>query len=186
MLDETKRYKKETNKYLDHLPPLQLNRYETSLMRREMDRIGSGKLRMEQLSMKRYEMPGPVPGRLTDISAWSECVANSHSQLQHQCNRIANLQLLQRFGTEGWKVSNTHLSHMLHAAQQDLLSVRKLVQEVNWQRKTAQTTAGDQLNGLQETWSSLVHKNYDIECACLMMQSDIDRLEQSVGNERRE
>ena len=48
-----------------------------------MARIASGK-RMELLSMKRYELPGPAPNRLTDVTAWAEAVDNSYSQLEHQ------------------------------------------------------------------------------------------------------
>lgn len=55
-------------------------------MRHEFERIQQ-RLPMELLSMKRYELPAPPHGRMTDIAAWTECVANSYAQLQHQLTR---------------------------------------------------------------------------------------------------
>lgn len=55
-------------------------------MRREFDRI-QHRLPMENLSMKRYELPTPPSGKMNDISSWSECVDNSHAQLDHQAIR---------------------------------------------------------------------------------------------------
>lgn len=59
-------------------------------MRHEFERIQQ-RLPMEVLSMKRYELPTPPPGRLGDLTAWSECVDNSSAQLQHQSERYALL-----------------------------------------------------------------------------------------------
>ena len=60
-----------------------------------MARIASGK-RMELLSMKRYELPGPAPNRLTDVTAWAEAVDNSYSQLEHQVGDTDSFPSLQR------------------------------------------------------------------------------------------
>lgn len=35
----------------------------------------------------RYELPQPSAGKMTDISAWTECVDNSQAQLEHQALR---------------------------------------------------------------------------------------------------
>lgn len=55
-------------------------------MRREFERMQQ-RIPMEVLSMKRYELPTPPPGRISDIVAWNECVENSYAQLQHQLIR---------------------------------------------------------------------------------------------------
>ena len=55
-------------------------------MRNENERMQQ-RLPMEVLSMRRYELPLPPPGKLTDMSAWAECVDNSLSQLEHQATR---------------------------------------------------------------------------------------------------
>ena len=90
--DETRRYR-PTKNYLDHLPPLNLNSFETDLMKTEFERL-SNRQAMDTLSMKRYELPTPPPGKMTDVQAWSECVENSEAQLEHQRTRIMNLDLM--------------------------------------------------------------------------------------------
>ena len=89
------------------LPPrfvtLNLNSFETPLMKAEFDRVAS-RQPMDTLSMKRYELPTPPAGKMTDVAAWNECVDNSMSQLEHQRTRITNLELMSEYGCESWKV----------------------------------------------------------------------------------
>jgi pre-mRNA-splicing factor SPF27 len=46
------------------------------------------RLLMEGISMKRYELPPPPPGKQTDAAAWLESVENSYAQLEHQAARL--------------------------------------------------------------------------------------------------
>lgn len=41
----------------------------------------------------RYELPQPAAGKMSDVSAWVECVDNSMAQLEHQNTRYATLLL---------------------------------------------------------------------------------------------
>ena len=52
--------------YLDHLPPLNLSSFESDLMKTEFERL-AGRQPMDTLSMKRYELPTPPPGKMTDV-----------------------------------------------------------------------------------------------------------------------
>ena len=63
--EETRRYR-PTKNYLDHLPALNLTSYETDLMKAEFERLAS-RQPMDTLSMKRYELPTPPPGKMTDV-----------------------------------------------------------------------------------------------------------------------
>ena len=89
------------------LPPnfvtLHLTAFETPLMKAEFDRVAS-RQPMDTLSMKRYELPTPPAGKMTDVAAWNECVDNSMAQLEHQRTRITNLELMSEYGCESWKV----------------------------------------------------------------------------------
>uniref|UniRef100_T1ISD0 Pre-mRNA-splicing factor SPF27 n=1 Tax=Strigamia maritima TaxID=126957 RepID=T1ISD0_STRMM len=173
--EETRRYR-PTKNYLDYLPALQLSTFETDIMKTEFERL-QARLPMEMLSMKRYELPQPPPGKMTDLLAWSECVDNSMAQLEHQATRIANLELMSEYGCEAWKVYNAVLVQMLNQAQKQLQNLRKHVQEVNWHRKNAQTLAGEKLRHLEASWVGLVSKNYEIEQACAEVEKQLKRLE---------
>ena len=63
--EETRRYR-PTRNYLDHLPPLNLASFESDLMKTEFERLSS-RQPMDTLSMKRYELPTPPPGKMTDV-----------------------------------------------------------------------------------------------------------------------
>lgn len=49
---------------------------------------------------------------------------NSWAQLEHQATRIANLELMARYGCEAWKAYNAALVRMLHQLQKQLQDLR--------------------------------------------------------------
>lgn len=59
-------------------------------MRSEFERMQQ-RQPMDVLSMKRYELPPPPAGKMTDIAAWTECVENSMAQLEHQATRFVSI-----------------------------------------------------------------------------------------------
>ena len=174
--EETRRYR-PTKNYIEYLPTPNYNQFETEIMKTEFERMQS-RLPMDMLNMKRYELPPPPAGKMTDISAWNEAVDNSQAQLEHQSLRILNLELLSDFGANAWKSYNTVLSQMVEMAQRQLQELRKKIQEINWQRKNEQTQAGSKLKELEESWVGLVSKNYEIERACVEIEREIEEMEQ--------
>ncbi len=98
------------------LPALNINAFETPLMKTELERVAS-RLPMDNLSMKRYELPPPPAGKMTDVAAWNECVDNSLAQLEHQRTRIANLELMQEYGCDAWKIYNEVLQKLVNQLQ---------------------------------------------------------------------
>jgi len=177
--DETRRYR-PTKNYLDHLPALNLGMFETPLMKKEYDRLAA-RQPMDTLSMKRYELPTPPAGKMTDFQAWSECVDNSMAQLEHQRTRILNLELMLEYGGESWKIYNDVLQDLLNRVQAQLGDVKKEIQEVNWARKNQQTQVGDKLKQLESDWVGLVSKNYEIEQALLNMEYEYSLLKKQSG-----
>ena len=133
---------------------------------------------MEQLNMKRYELPSPSTGKLNDIWAWQECLENSFTQLEHQTIRIQNLELLTEYGTETSKMYNSIMTQLLARSKAHLEKIRKQIQDINLLRKNSQTQAGEQIKILEENWVSLVGKNYEIERACLQLETDLIKLQQ--------
>ena len=83
--EETRRYR-PTKNYLEHVPPLNINAFETEVIKQEFERL-QNRLPMEVLSMKRYELPSPQSGKMSDLAAWNESVENSSAQLEHQFTR---------------------------------------------------------------------------------------------------
>merc|ERR1719336_3112092 len=100
----------------------------------------------EMLSMKRYELPPPPPGKMTDLQAWTECVENSEAQLEHQRTRIMNLDLMLDYGGESWKQYNDVLHEMLTRTQTQLTDVKQA------RRGDQQTRVGERLKQLESNW----------------------------------
>uniref|UniRef100_A0A8C3MJN8 Pre-mRNA-splicing factor SPF27 n=1 Tax=Geospiza parvula TaxID=87175 RepID=A0A8C3MJN8_GEOPR len=151
--EETRRYW-PTKSYLSYLPAHDYSAFETETMWNEFGRLAA-RQPLELLSMKRYELPAPSSGQKSDITAWQECVNNSMAQLEHQAVCIENLELVSQHGCNAWKVYNEHLVHMIEQAQKELQKLRKDIQDLNWQRKNMQLTAGAKLGEMESTWSLL-------------------------------
>lgn len=172
MVEEECRRYRPTKNYLEHLPPINTTAFETELMANEFERI-QNRLPMEALSMKRYELPPPPPSKISELSAWQDSVENSMAQLEHQAVRTMNLDLMLEYGCETWKVYLDVLTAMQAKAQTRLQEIKKDIQDVNWQRKSKQTQAGEKLRSLEAQWVMLVSKNYEIEQACVKLEEQI-------------
>lgn len=172
MVDEECRRYRPTKNYLEHLPTLNMTAFETDMMNNEFERI-QNRVPMEPLSMKRYELPPPPPGKISELSAWQESVENSMAQLEHQAVRALNLELMLEYGCEAWKAHLEIFTSLQAKAQLRLAEIRKDIQETNWQRKSKQTQAGEKLKSLEAQWVMLVSKNYEIEQACAKLEETI-------------
>lgn len=185
MVEEECRRYRPTKNYLEHLPTINTAAFETDLMSNELERI-QNRLPMEPLSMKRYELLPPAPNKLSEVSAWHESVENSMAQLEHQAVRAMNLDLMQEFGCETWKVYLDVIAAMQVKAQARLQDIKKEIQDLNWQRKSKQTQAGEKLRALEAQWVMLVSKNYEIEQVCAKLEEKIAAFKpqaDSNGNE---
>lgn len=182
MVEEECRRYRPTKNYLEHLPSVNTTAFETEMMSNELDRI-QNRLPMEPLSMKRYELLPPPPNKISEFSSWQESVENSMAQLEHQAVRAMNLDLMLEFGCETWKVYLDIIAAMQVKAQAQLQDIKKEIQDLNWQRKSKQTLAGEKLRALEAQWVMLVSKNYEIEQVCAKLEEKIAAYKQSNGQE---
>lgn len=180
MVEEECRRYRPTKNYLEHLPSINTTAFETELMANELERI-QNRLPMEPLSMKRYELLPPPPNKISEVSAWQESVENSMAQLEHQAVRALNLELMQEFGCETWKVYLDVIAAMQVKAQARLQDIKKEIQDLNWQRKSKQTLAGEKLRALEAQWVMLVSKNYEIEQVCAKLEERIAAYKQQTN-----
>lgn len=90
--------------------------------------------------------------------------------------RICNLELMMDYGCEAWKSYLEVLVQLVGQAQKQLQVLRKMIQEINWQRKSMQTQGGDKLRALEAQWVGLVSKNYEIEQACVHLEEEIQKI----------
>lgn len=185
MVEEECRRYRPTKNYLEHLPPINSSPFETKLMAQEFERIHN-RVPMETLSMKRYELPPPSAGRLSEISAWEEAIDNSKAQLEHQWVRAMNLELMLEYGVEAWKAYLDVFVGMQTKAQTQLQQLKKDIQDINWQRKQTQTQVGEKLRVLEANWVLLVSKNYEIEQQCAELEKQIYFIRKRIADKENE
>lgn len=174
MVDEECKRLRPSNKYLDNLPPLKLNEFETAMMSTEFDRIHN-KVAMEPLNMKRYDLP--APSKIDELSAWYTSIENSMAQLEHQNIRGINLDLMYEYGCESWKSYLEVITWMVNKAEKRLAAVKADVNAINQRRKSKQSQAGDDLKSLEAHWVTMVSKNYNIEQVLTQFSEQLDKLE---------
>uniref|UniRef100_A0A8C0F8W7 Pre-mRNA-splicing factor SPF27 n=1 Tax=Bubo bubo TaxID=30461 RepID=A0A8C0F8W7_BUBBB len=68
----------------------------------------------------------------------------------------------------------------------NLFLTRKNIQDLNWQRKNMQLTAGAKLREMESTWVSLVSKNYEIERTIVQLENEISQIKQQHGEANKE
>lgn len=93
-------------------------------------------------------------------------------------------------GCESWKSNLEMFTAMQAKAQDRLQSLKKEIQDINWERKDKQLNAGEKLKQLEAQWVHLVSKNYEIEQACAKLEEEIHkkqpRKEEEIVNEATE
>ncbi|CAG8538418.1 15020_t:CDS:2 [Acaulospora colombiana] len=139
----------------------------------EYQRVQQGKAIVE-MDTSRYKLS--EPDNKEDVESWSKAVDNSKSQLQHQDLRLFNLELLQKYGANAWRLHNFQLEHELQQYQKTLEEYRQSILELNKQRKTEQ--AGSQIESLELKWTKMIGQTLQVEVACASLESELRQLKQ--------
>ncbi|CAG8528200.1 5366_t:CDS:2 [Diversispora eburnea] len=148
------------------------------LVEQEMRKRPTGSKRKPIIEMdtNRYKLPDPEDK--TDLESWKKAVDNSKSQLNHQNLRSYNLELLQKYGANAWRVHNFQLEHELQQYQKTLEEYKQNILELNKQRKSEQLQAGNQIENLELKWTEMIGKTLQVEVACASLETEIQQLKQ--------
>lgn len=97
-----------------------------------------------------------------------------------------NLELLQKYGANAWRVHNYQLETGLTDIKKNTEYLRNQILEINRERKNDQTQAAAALASLENKWSDLITQNLQVDIACATLESEVDELrryKQSIQNE---
>lgn len=167
--------------YLKELPPLPPARFEGHpLLQREYERVRALQP-MPALDVTRYRLDPPPQSKRNDHAAWVAAVNNAHAQLEHQLNRILNLELLLKFGPNAWRGQTQSDEALLKQLEATLAGLRKSIDSLNRERKLQQSAAGNELRVLEDQYYSALRKNLEISAACQGVQDEIGLLEARLG-----
>jgi pre-mRNA-splicing factor SPF27 len=146
-----------------------------------MERVAGGqKLDSLGMDMRRYQLPSPSHGRLTDPTAWQQSLDNSRAQLEQQRTRFelrltlcfifsgVNLDWLEAYGAETYRRSNSVLESQMKMAEKVVTNLNALcvfkelgqlhstLTQMHMQRKRDQTKAGEQLTSMDHEYVMFV------------------------------
>ncbi|RKP24069.1 breast carcinoma amplified sequence 2-domain-containing protein [Syncephalis pseudoplumigaleata] len=145
---------------------------EGALWKQTLARMKDGKEKLDALDMARYRMPAALDDD-ADLQAWQELCRSTETQLQHQHLRLCNLELLQKFGNNAWRMHNYQVEGQVEGMKRMLETEKGKVVECNQARKAMQLEAGEKLRKLEERWQSLIGQNAHLEVACAALEKEI-------------
>jgi len=126
------------------------------------------------LDTTRYRVEGPKDRN--SVNEWQQAIGNARAQLEHLNTRVANLELLKRYGGNAWKSHNQFLSFMEKGMEMELKKSKEKTMTLNRKRKMDQVKIGEKLRGLEDDFFQSVKKNHDIEIACFQLEQEIQAL----------
>ncbi|KAJ1797026.1 hypothetical protein LPJ59_003390 [Coemansia sp. RSA 2399] len=166
------------------VPPPELPRESTSLfkgkeiLRKEYERVRSG-TPLPAFDVSRYKLEPPSGDDAQNVDDWKRACDNAAAQLEHQDIRLVNLELLQQFGANAWKLSNYQKEKLLESIERATQKYKDEGVRINKARKYEQTEAGVKLRELEDRWSEGVRQCIEIQMASGQIMSEIGRMERS-------
>ncbi|KAJ3240294.1 hypothetical protein HDU81_004209 [Chytriomyces hyalinus] len=128
------------------------------------------------IDTSRFRLEPPPASEKHSEEAWKTAVDNAHAQLEHQQNRLLNLELLNAYGANAWRVSNFQVEAAVKLVTAKVEERKAAVLEINKERKIEQTKAGTELQALEQRWRDLVDQCLRIDIANQVLQAEIDEL----------
>ncbi|CDS82113.1 uncharacterized protein SPSC_02933 [Sporisorium scitamineum] len=146
-------------------------------LRAELERVASGQPSPHTLDTHRYTLPSPAAGEDAPLSEWQAAVDSAHAQLGHMNVRLKNVELLKRYGSNAWRLSNFQQEQDIRLLSEQLEAVKSETNEINRLRQKDQTEAGSKLATLEKRWTELISRGLQLEVANITTQQEVDKLQ---------
>ncbi|KAF7794704.1 hypothetical protein EIP86_005842 [Pleurotus ostreatoroseus] len=144
------------------------------LLQAELERVQAHQP-IPPLDTSRYQLPGPTVTPAT-VDDWQSSLENAHAQLEHQRLRLTNLELLQKYGANAWRIHNFQMEAVARDLDKAVEDLKNLTVEVNRDRKNFQTRVGTQLTTLETRWTELISSVLQIEMANVALEAELNDL----------
>lgn len=145
-------------------------------LRAELERVASGQPSSHTLDSQRYTLPAPEGGDGAPLEAWQTAVDSAHAQLGHMDVRLKNVELMKKYGSNAWRLSNFQQEQDIRLLSEQVDAIKGETNEINRLRQKDQTEAGSKLATLEKMWTELISRGLQLEVANITTQSEIDVL----------
>ncbi|KAI6711280.1 hypothetical protein JHW43_006190 [Diplocarpon mali] len=160
------------------LPPLAPQKL-TPLMLSEFARVESS-TPITGISTSRYEEQEAPPSTPSadetppeTLQKWRTALERAYTSQSYLEGRIANLELLERYGKNAWLEGNRQLEDVLRALERELEERKGEIDGVVIERKNAQEAVSGELKGLEEGWRRGVGRVLETEVAAEAVRREI-------------
>ncbi|KAK6583881.1 hypothetical protein PZA11_003611 [Diplocarpon coronariae] len=127
-------------------------------------------------------LPPLAPQKLTPLmlsefartlQKWRTALERAYTSQSYLEGRIANLELLERYGKNAWLEGNRQLEDVLRALERELEERKGEIDGVVIERKNAQEAVSGELKGLEEGWRRGVGRVLETEVAAEAVRREI-------------
>uniref|UniRef100_K3WC95 Pre-mRNA-splicing factor SPF27 n=1 Tax=Globisporangium ultimum (strain ATCC 200006 / CBS 805.95 / DAOM BR144) TaxID=431595 RepID=K3WC95_GLOUD len=162
---EMTKFAPSTQDYLAFLPDYTPEFRDHPRLQSEYKRVKAS-IPLDAIDMNRYQVRAPTGKLENDVAAWEASINQLKVQLEHQNNRVTNLELQQAYGTKLWKVKAAVLDG-LNAQYAHVVQETKAASEaINVKRKQDQVLNATKLQSYRRKYLDLLDKNDSIKRAC--------------------
>ncbi|KAF9276426.1 hypothetical protein BGZ68_010021 [Mortierella alpina] len=175
---------------------------DNELIQQELERVRKGKPMENALDMTRYQLEPPTapssgatssdapdgassettitPSASEELpegrATWIKALENADAQLEHQNQRILNLELVQKFGGNAWNVHNYQLEYDLSLLRKAVDEKKAEVIELNKLRKRDQLDVAESLQRLEAKWAEMISSTLQVEVASASLAAELEQL----------
>mmetsp|Transcript_4509 Transcript_4509/g.6914 ORF Transcript_4509/g.6914 Transcript_4509/m.6914 type:complete len:213 (+) Transcript_4509:135-773(+) len=179
--DEMRSFAPSKN-YISHLPYPRLKFANSAVLQGEMARVANG-TSLDAVDNSRYCVEKPEGPLEKDVQAWKKSVSNAKAQMEHQANRLLNLEIADSHGSAVWLQSNSAGEGVLRQVNSLTTSVKRKCDEVNLERKTEQEGIAAALERMTTKTNDTLMKAWQIKKACDDLEAQNKRLRVSQSSE---
>ncbi|KAF8938062.1 Pre-mRNA-splicing factor SPF27 [Dissophora ornata] len=176
---------------------------KNELLQQELERVRRGKPMEPKLDLARYQLEPPTSTSSSTASSstsietgsssetitpsaseelpegrtqWLKALDNANAQLEHQNQRILNLELVQKFGGNAWNVHNYQMEYDLSLLRKAVDDKRSEVIELNKLRKRDQLEVAESLQRLEAKWAEMISSTLQVEVASASLETELEQL----------
>ncbi|EGF79472.1 hypothetical protein BATDEDRAFT_89766 [Batrachochytrium dendrobatidis JAM81] len=136
-----------------------------------LDQVAAG-IKMQAIDTTRFRLEAP-----TDENEWDAAVNNARAQLEHQSQRLVNLELVTRMGANAWRIHNYQLEAAIKNMKSQLELCNERIEAVNKIRKADQMQAQPTLRALSERWTELIQSTIAVRMENQRLDAQIKQLQ---------
>ena len=103
-------------------------------MSKALEQASQGK-NTTAIDTNRFRLEAPST---SSLESWTSAIDNAQAQLEHQQNRMINLELVNKFGSNSWKIHNYQLEHAKNLIKTQADEIRAKITFLNKSRKLDQ------------------------------------------------